>query len=335
MEDKLKQLWLQAQSEIASANPANYEILRTKYLGRKSELNHLLGQIADLPIEQKAVAGQLGNQIKQQLAERLNQLAERQPKAEVELFDPTIPGLHPPLGRLHPLTQTTNELVKLFRGLGFSVADGPEVETEENNFNLLNIPDNHPARDAWDTFWLKESVGSKFNPSADGQNSKFLLRTHTSPVQIRYMKEHRPPIRIIAPGRTFRYEAEDATHSSVFYQLEGLLIDRGITVAHLKAVIDTMVKGILGSEVKTRLRPSFFPFTEPSFEVDVWFKGHWLELMGCGMVHPTVLKNGDIDPTEFSGFAFGLGIDRITMLKHGIDDIRLFLSGNLDFLEEF
>ena len=326
MEDKLKQIWLTAQAEIAAASPADGETLRTKYLGRKSELNQLLGDIPKLPSAERAAVGELGNHIKAELTRRLEELVSRQAKPADDLFDPTIPGLTQRLGRLHPLTQTTDQLIELFQGLGFSVAEGPEVETEDYNFNLLNIPANHPARDAWDTFWIKPDKGAK---------ERALLRTHTSPVQIRYMQDHRPPIRIIAPGRTFRYEAENATHSAVFYQLEGLLIDRGITVAHLKAVIDLMVKGLLGEGVKSRLRPSFFPFTEPSFEVDVWFKGHWLELMGCGMVHPTVLANGGIDANEFSGFAFGLGLDRIAMLKYGIDDIRLFLSGKLDFLEEF
>ncbi len=325
MQDELKQLWLAAQAEIAAADPADHTTLKVKYLGRKSHLNQLLGEVKGLPVAERSAAGQLGNQIKAQLLHLLEDLASRQVSAP-EHFDPTIPGRRSSLGRLHPITQTTDQLVELFTGMGFSIAEGPEVETEAYNFDLLNIPDNHPARDAWDTFWVKPSKAAE---------ARTLLRTHTSPVQIRYMLEHKPPLRVIAPGRVFRYEAEDATHGSVFFQLEGLVVDKHITVGHLKAVISELVKGILGDKVQTRLRPSFFPFTEPSFEVDIWFKGKWLELMGCGMVHPQVLTNVHIDPAVYSGFAFGLGIDRIAMLKHDIHDLRLFYSGNLDFLEQF
>jgi phenylalanyl-tRNA synthetase alpha chain len=327
MEEQLKQILASAKQALALATPTDYQALKIKYLGRKSELNLALREIKTLPDDQRAPMGQLGNQIKQEITALIEALGgEPSDQTNQSEFDPTIPGLPPRVGHLHPITQMTNELMQLFTGLGFTVATGPEVELEDYNFDLLNIPDNHPARDAWDTFWIHRTPGGKFNT---------LLRTHTSPVQIRYMLESQPPIRLIAPGRTFRYEAEDATHSATFYQLEGLMIDRGITLGHLKATIDIMVKAILGEGVSTRLRPSFFPFTEPSFEVDVFFQGKWLELMGCGMVHPQVLKNGGIDPTSYSGFAFGVGLDRLVMLKHGITDIRHFLSGDLDFIEQF
>ena len=208
------------------------------------------------------------------------------------------------------------ELSKLFLDLGYEVAEGPTVETEEYNFDLLNIPKDHPARDMWDTFWLKSKRGDEH----------LLMRTHTSPVQLRYALDHEPPIRIVSPGRVFRYEAEDSTHASDFWQLEGLVIEENISVAHLKSSIDELVKALFGKETITRLRPSYFPFTEPSFEVDMKREGgDWLEMAGCGMVHPRVLKNMGIDPKKYSGFAFGFGIDRLVMMKYGIEDIRHFL----------
>ncbi len=326
MKDKIQKILEAARAELSSAKKADYESLRVKYLGRKSELNLLLRQLATLPLEEKIELGSLGNQAKEEITELLEKLKELSEEKKESNFDPTIPGITQPIGRLHPITQMTNELIDLFRGLGYSVATGPEVELEKYNFDMLNIPANHPARDEWDTFWIKR---------IEGKSDNTLLRTHTSPVQIRYMMEHKPPIRIISPGRTFRYEAEDATHSSVFYQLEGLMVDEGITVANLKATLQTMIHQIIGPDAKIRLRPSYFPFTEPSFEMDMWFEGRWLELMGCGMVNPAVLKNCGIDPEKYSGFAFGMGIDRLVMLKHNIRDIRYFLSGNLDFLEQF
>lgn len=326
MEEKLKQILKDAQAEISSADFSKYEQLRIKYLGRKSALSLALRGIKNLPDKAKQEMGELGNRIKREIIQLLSDLKGIQTGDKKADFDPTIPGIMPELGRLHPITQIIDDLIEYFRGLGFSVAEGPEMELEEYNFDLLNIPDNHPARDEWDTFWIKRQEGAKDNT---------LLRTHTSPVWVRYMKKHTPPLRIIAPGRTFRYEAEDATHGSVFYQLDGLMIDKNITVANLKATIEVMVKHILGPDVKTRLRPSYFPFTEPSYEVDAWFNGKWLELMGCGMVNPIVLKNGGINPDEYSGFAFGMGIERLIMLKYGIRDIRYFHQPNFDFLKQF
>ncbi len=326
MREKFQKILDSAKSEISSAKPEQYEDLRIKYLGRKAELSLLLREIASLPLEEKVEMGSLGNQVKLEITELLEQLKQAPTESKLKNFDPTIPGVVQGLGRLHPITQMTNRLIDVFRGLGFSVAVGPEVELEKYNFDMLNIPANHPSRDQWDTFWIRQQ---------EGKDDNTLLRTHTSPVQIRYMLEHKPPLRIIVPGRTFRYEAEDATHGSVFYQIEGLVVDEGITVANLKAVLQTMMHEIIGPEVKIRLRPSFFPFTEPSFEMDAWFQGKWLEMMGCGMVNPIVLKNCGIDPQKYSGFAFGGGIDRLVMLKYNIKDIRHFLSGNLDFLEQF
>jgi len=230
-------------------------------------------------------------------------------------------------GSLHPITLVKRELEALFLGLGYEIAEGPTVETEEYNFDLLNIPKDHPARDMWDTFWLK-AKGSR--------GERLLMRTHTSPVQIRYALKHKPPIRIISPGRVFRYEAEDSTHASDFWQFEGLVIDKDISVGHLKATIDELVKTLFGRETEIRLRPSYFPFTEPSFEVDMKRRGgDWLEMAGCGMVHPRVLKNMGLDPKKYSGFAFGFGIDRLVMMKYGIEDIRHFLNSDLRFTRQF
>jgi len=249
-----------------------------------------------------------------------------------DLFDATIPGEKIESGSLHPLTLVLKKTEKIFTQMGFSIALGPEIETEWHNFDALNIPKDHPARDMWDTFWLK--------------NNK-LLRTHTSPVQIRYMKKNSPPIRIIAPGRIFRHEATDDSHEINFYQLEGLMIDKNVSAANFKAIIQEFFSRFFDKVVETRLRPSFFPFTEPSFEVDmscvvcegtgcsVCSQTGWIELMGAGMVHPNVLKAGGINPKYWQGFAFGIGIDRLAMMKYKINDIRLLYSGDLRFLKQF
>lgn len=326
MKAQLQKILDAARKEIASAKPEQYEALRVKYLGRKAELSLLLRQLGEMSLEEKVELGSFGNQVKAEINELLDQLHQAPTEGKLTNFDPTIPGIIQPIGHLHPITQTTYELIDIFKSLGYNVAVGPEVELEKYNFDMLNIPANHPARDQWDTFWIKYEE--------DGKNNT-LLRTQTSPVQIRYMLEHQPPIRMVSLGRTFRYEAEDATHSSVFFQYEGLFVDEKVSVANLKATLQTMMQQAIGPDVKIRLRPSFFPFTEPSFEVDAWFQGKWLEMMGCGMVNPVVLKNCGVDPKKYTGFAFGGGIDRIVMVKYNIKDIRYFLSGNLDFLEQF
>jgi len=274
------------------------------------------------------------------------------------------------VGHLHPLSRMIREINGIFFELGFAFAEGPEVETEHYNFDALNIPANHPARDMWDTFWLRAqnnaeltqkdaekniSHSSAFSPHGSAllrsqkeiPNSGFLLRTHTSPVQIRYMETHKPPLRIIVPGKVYRHEATDATHEAEFFQLEGLAIGKGITLAHLKGTLEQFFRKFFGYKAKVRFRPSFFPFVEPGVEVDVQcFKCEgggcalckrtgWIEIMGAGMVHPKVLKGVGIDPREWQGFAFGVGIERLGMLKYGVDDIRLFLSGDLRFVNQF
>ncbi len=238
-------------------------------------------------------------------------------------FDITAPGKKPVFGHLHPLTQVRRKVEEIFQSMGFSVLEGPEAETEWYNFDALNIPKDHPARDMWDTLWLKP------------ENSKLLLRTHTSPVQIRYMEKNQPPLRIIVPGKAFRHEATDASHEINFYQLEGLMVDKAVSAANFKAIIEEFFKRFFGRPAEIRMRPSYFPFVEPGFEIDIkWDKG-WLEMMGAGMVHPKVLKNSGLNPKLWQGFAFGIGLDRLAMMKYKIDDIRLFYSGDLRFLHQF
>jgi phenylalanyl-tRNA synthetase alpha chain len=226
-------------------------------------------------------------------------------------------------GHIHPVTQMIQHINTIFSEMGFSVANGPEIETEFYNFDALNVPADHPARDMQDTFWLKPLTERK------------LLRTHTSPVQIRYMQSHKPPLRIIVPGKVFRNEATDATHEAEFYQLEGLMLDKTVSMAQLKGVLTHFFQELFGKDAEIRFRPSFFPFTEPSVEVDVLFKGKWLEVMGAGIVHPNVLRAASVDPEQWSGFAFGGGIDRLVMIKHGIDDIRLLYAGDLRLVDQF
>ncbi len=230
-----------------------------------------------------------------------------------------------PKGHLHPLTHVMREIYAIFREIGFEVALGPELETEFYNFDALNIPSDHPARDMQDTFWLKTKPGEE----------KKVLRTHTSPVQIRYMEKHKPPFRIIVPGKVFRNEATDATHEAQFYQVEGLYVAEKVSMSELKGTLEYFFKKLLGNDIQIRFRPSFFPFTEPSVEIDLFFKGKWLEVMGGGLVHPKVLENSGIDSKKYKGFAFGGGIDRLVMIKYGIDDVRLLYSGDLRLVNQF
>jgi len=272
-------------------------------------------------------------------------------KQDKNWIDVTAPGKKPERGHLHPLTLVQRKVAEVFSSMGFEIAEGPEMESEWYNFDALNVPKDHPARDMQDTFWLKNNQQfpiSKFqfpnksktrnSKKKDGEeeNEKFVLRTHTSNVQIHYMETHQPPIRIVAPGRVFRYEATDATHEAQFYQLEGLMVDIDITLANLKGVLEIFFQKFFGDEnIKVRLRPSYFPFVEPGVEFDMKYKGKWMEIGGAGMVHPNVLKNAGLDPRNLQGFAFGMGLERLAMIKYKIDDIRLFYSGDLRFLKQF
>ncbi|MEW6684854.1 MAG: phenylalanine--tRNA ligase subunit alpha [Candidatus Edwardsbacteria bacterium] len=338
MEETLRNLSHEAEREILEASDLNaLEGLRVKYLGRKSSLIEILHQLGTLPLDKRRIIGKLANEVKEkftkQLQERRIILEKKQEEERLkEAIDITLPGKKIFLGKRHPLTQVLDEIVEIFLGMGFSVAEGPDIETEYYNFEALNTPKDHPARDEQDTFYITDEI---------------LLRTQTSPVQIRVMERQKPPVRIIAPGRCYRRDAIDASHLPMFHQVEGLYVDKNVTFADLKATLIAFARAILGEEVRVRFRPHFFPFTEPSAEYDFSCiicggKGcrscqntGWMEISGAGMVHPQVFRNVGYDPEEVSGFAFGMGVERIAMLKFGIDDIRLFYENDLRFLAQF
>lgn len=320
------------------------ESLRIKYLGRSGEINKMMEKLPELALDERKKIGSAANELKKTLEKVFEQkLSEALRTARVAV-DFTLPGVVPPVGHLHPLTQFMRRVVGVFECMGYEVVDGPEVETEENNFDLLNVPKDHPARDSHDTFWLKTR---KDADSYAERRRNLLLRTHTSPVQLRAMKTRKPPVRLIVPGRVFRHEATDAGHETTFYQCEGLVIDKGIRVTDLFGTLRTLLQEIFGQDVKMRVRPHYYPFVEPGFDVDmscticlgkgcsVCKQTGWLEMLGSGMVHPQVLRNMKVDPRVYSGFAFGLGIDRFMMLYYGVSDIRLSYSGDLRFLKQF
>jgi len=313
------------------------EELRVKYLGRKGEITSLLKRIPELPPEKRKDFGKACNELKKEIEsfieEKIQKLKEieKQKKIKEEYIDITLPGRKVPSGVLHPITKTLIEIVNIFTSMGFAVAKGPEIETDFYNFEALNIPKGHPAREMQDTFYINEET---------------VLRTHTSPVQVRVMETTEPPIQIIAPGKVYRKDA-DVTHTPMFHQVEGLMVDTSVTFADLKGVLELFLKEFFGSDTKVRFRPSFFPFTEPSAEVDIGCvicggsgckvcKGTgWLEVLGCGMVDPAVFRSVNIDPEVYQGFAFGMGVERLTMLKYGIDDLRLFFENDLRFIKQF
>ena len=333
----LEKLAQQAKKSIVLVSTQqDLEQWRIQYLGRKSALSLFFNSLSQLTPEQKKQQGIKANFIRKQLFElygNQKQLIEKKGLINNDYFlDYTQPGEKQIQGHLHPLTLITRDLVLSFEKLGFSIIEGPEIETEYYNFDALNIPANHPAREMWDTLWIK----SQNNKS----NQRKLLRTHTSPMQVRYMEKHQPPFRIIVPGKCFRYEATDASHEIQFFQIEGLMIDENITLANFKAIINELVKDIFKQQVLVRFRPSYFPFVSPGIEVDVKikFKGkesQWLEIMGAGMVHPSLFKRVGYEENRWQGFAFGLGIDRIAMIKYHINDIRLFFNPDIRFLEQF
>lgn len=310
------------------------EEFRIKYLARKGIISSLFDKIKEIPAEQKAQFGKELNSLKKDLEEKYKELLEKYPKEKKEqlIEDLTLPGIEPKIGTKHIITQTLKEIKEIFKSFGFVIAEGPEIETDYYNFSALNFPEDHPARDMQDTFFITKDI---------------LLRTHTSPVQIRYMESHKPPIRIIAPGRVFRNEAISARSHCIFHQVEGLYVDYNVTFAELKGTLVNFAKIFYGKDVAIRFRPSFFPFTEPSAEMDVscvLCKGKgcrlckytgWLEILGCGMVDPNVFKSVNYDPELYTGYAFGMGIERIAMLKYGIDDIRILFENDLRFLKQF
>ncbi|MFH1714473.1 MAG: phenylalanine--tRNA ligase subunit alpha [Candidatus Nealsonbacteria bacterium] len=335
----LKLLKSQAQKEISQSSDLVRlnEVFKT-YLGKKGELTFVLKSLSKLPQKTRLKVGEeantIKNEIKNQFDLKAKELKEKSHKEaeEKEWIDISAPGKKPQVGHLHPMTQVRRKVNDIFQAMGFSLVFGPEMETEWYNFDALNIPKNHPARDLWDTFYLSNGL---------------LLRTHTSPVQVRYMEKNQPPLKIIAPGRVYRHEATDASHETNFYQLEGLMVGKSVSVANFKAIIAEFFKRFFDKSVKIRLIPSYFPFVEPGFQVDMSclncegkgcsscsYSG-WLEMMGAGMVHPNVLKSAGLIPKNWQGFAFGMGIDRLMMMKYKINDIRLSYSGDLRFLEQF
>ncbi len=317
-----------------------------KYLDKKGKLSLIFRSLSNLSDKEKIETAKKANEIKEWLKNEINNKSKNIKEKELrdrekkEWIDVTLPGKTPEIGRIHPITQEINRCANIFERMGFSIALGPELENEWYNFDSLNFPKDHPAREMQDTLFIKQGKELK-------SNKRFLMRTHTSPVQIRYMIKNNPPFKIIAPGRVFRNEATDASHEVNFYQVEALMIDKNISVSNFKAVIENFFKIYYEKKIKIRLRPSFFPFTEPSFEVDmgclicnekgcsVCSQTGWLEMFGAGMVHPNVLKNSNVNPKKWQGFAFGFGWDRIVMMKYKINDVRLFYSGNLKFLNQF
>ena len=339
MKEQLEKLRQAALDAVAQSDDLQaLENARVRFLGKKGEITSILKQMGGLSPEERPVMGQLANSVRQAVEESIAAAAENLKKKQQELklkaetIDVTLPGEKQPDGHRHPLEIVLNEVKDIFIGMGFQIADGPEVEWDYYNFEALNIPEGHPARDTQDTFYITE---------------KMLLRTQTSPVQIRYMEKHKPPIRMIAPGRVFRSDPVDATHSPLFHQIEGLVVDKNITMADLKGNLLTLAKKLYGENTEIRLRPHHFPFTEPSCEIDVSCfrcggKGcpmckneGWIEILGAGMVHPKVLERGGIDPEEYSGFAFGLGVERLAMFRFSVDDMRLYYENDARFLGQF
>lgn len=339
MQEKLLNLQEVALNEIKDTSSIEVvESLRVKYLGKKGEITAILKEMGKLSKEERPVIGEVANKVRESIEgsisskkEELKSI-EKAKKLLEEVIDVTMPAKSVKVGKKHPISQIVDEVSEIFMGMGFSIAEGPEVETVENNFDALNAPKDHPSRDMSDTFYI---------------NNELLLRTQTSPVQVRTMKNEELPIKIISPGRCFRFDAPDATHSPMFHQIEGLVVGKDVTMAQLKGTLNMFVKKLFGEHTKTKFRPHNFPFTEPSAEVDVtcfkcegagcpMCKGEgWIEILGAGMVHPNVLRNCGIDPEVYSGFAFGMGVDRITMLKYEIDDIRLLFENDMRFLNQF
>jgi phenylalanyl-tRNA synthetase alpha chain len=342
---EIEALRLAALSELdKNETLEQLESWRVRYLGKKSELTTILRALAKLALEDRKEVGAKANQFKSILESGLADKRKLLEEAAIisstgeKNIDVTLPGNAVPMGRLHPTTQIIESICSIFQNMGFQVVEGPDVEWDSYNFDALNIPRDHPARDMFDTFWIDNS---------EADEKARLLRTHTSPMQIRVMEKERPPIRVIVPGRTYRYEATDATHESMFYQVEGLAVDKNITLADLKGTLFEFCRLLFGEQRKVRFRCDYFPFVEPGVEVAIEClachgtgcrlcgHGGWLEILGAGMVHPNVLKRVNIDPEIYSGFAFGLGVERIPILQKGIEDIRLFYSNDLRFLKQF
>ncbi|RMC97881.1 phenylalanine--tRNA ligase subunit alpha [Clostridium autoethanogenum] len=337
MKEELKQIKENAFNELKNKK-LDIEDIRVKYLGKKGEITKILRGMKDLSKEERPAIGKLANEVRSTLENAIEEASKKikssaiQAKLQNETIDITMPGIKQTVGKRHPLEQTLEEMKQIFISMGFTIEEGPEVEKDYYNFEALNIPKNHPARGEQDTFYINDNV---------------VLRTQTSPIQVRTMEKQKPPIKMISPGKVYRSDSVDATHSPIFYQMEGLVVDKGITFANLKGTLELFAKKLFGNDIRTKFRPHHFPFTEPSAEMDAsCFVCHgkgcrvckgegWIELLGCGMVHPQVLRNCGIDPEVYSGFAFGMGVDRMVMLKYGIDDIRNMYESDMRFLNQF
>lgn len=337
--EQLQQIRAAAEEALQGVSALqDLDAVRVKFLGKKGELTAVLKTMGGLSPEERPIVGQMANEVREAITANIEKKTaemkaqQQEMKLLAETIDVTLPGETPEIGHKHPLSIVLDEVKEIFLGMGFEVAQGPEVEWDYYNFEALNIPADHPARDTQDTFYITE---------------KMLLRTQTSGCQIRYMEDNQPPFRMIAPGRVYRSDAVDATHSPLFHQIEGMVVDEGITMGDLKGTLETFAKKLYGDETKIRLRPHHFPFTEPSCEIDIscfkcggkgcsMCKGEgWIEILGGGMVHPKVLRNGGIDPDKYSGFAFGVGLERIVMFRFGLDDMRLLYENDMRFLEQF
>ncbi len=337
----MKDTLLKIRDEALTAlgvSDADLEALRIKYLGKKGELTAVLRGMGKLSAEERPVVGQLANEVRETIEKEIARRSEAlknaalEARLQAERADVTVPGTAVPVGHVHPIAKVQREMEDIFIGMGYDIVEGPEVEYDYYNFQALNIPPEHPARDTQDTFYITENI---------------LLRSQTSPVQVRTMEKRRPPIRIISPGRVYRSDAVDASHSPLFHQMEGLVVDKGVTMGNLKGTLEMFARRMFGENTRVRFRPHHFPFTEPSAEVDVscfvcggkgcrLCKGEgWIEILGAGMVHPNVLRNCDIDPDEYSGFAFGMGIERVALLKYHVDDMRLLYENDVRFLGQF
>ena len=339
MQAQLNKILEEAKAQLNEASTlAQTDDIRVKILGKKGKLTEILRGMGKLSPEERKTTGQMANKVRAEVEKMLEEkfeavkAAAKEAQFKIEKIDVTEPGREVTLGVKHPLTITIEEVSKVFMNMGFSISEGPEVETVFNNFDALNAGPNHPSRDMTDTFYITKDT---------------LLRTQTSPVQVRTLLKQEPPIKVISPGRCFRCDTPDATHSPMFHQIEGLVVDEGITMADLKGTLDSFAKQLFGTSTKTKFRPHHFPFTEPSAEMDVsWFKcggkgcrvckgSGWIEILGCGMVHPHVLKVGNLDTEKYTGFAFGMGVERVAMLKYGVDDIRLFYENDMRFINQF
>lgn len=341
MKEQLEQIKAKALADLAAAaDMSALDAVRVRVLGKKGELTAVLKQMGKLSAEERPVMGQMANAVRAKLEEALEKrraaldAAALEAKLEAEAVDVTIPGKPVEMGHQHPMNRVLQEVKEIFIGMGYQIVDGPEIEEAAYNFTKLNIEEGHPSRDRSDTFYFDD-------------DDSVLLRTQTSPMQIRTMEKQKPPIRIICPGRVYRSDAVDATHSPIFHQCEGLVVDKGVTFSDLKGTLELFIKKLYGEETRVRFRPHHFPYTEPSAEMDMscfkcggkgcsMCKGEgWIEILGCGMVHPQVLENCGIDPEVYSGFAFGVGLERIAMMRYGIDDMRLLYENDLRFLKQF